>query len=183
MTGSGAPPKVLLGAIAGAHGIRGEVTIRTFTGDPADITSYGALSDKTGARTFKLAGVRVTAKGVVARIAGVADRNAAEALRGTELYVERAALPEADAGEYYHADLIGCAAVDAAGVVIGRIVAVPNFGAGDLLEIETAPGRPTDLILFTDAFVPVVDVANRRVTVVLPTLVEPDNDDDAPPAA
>ena len=132
------PSRILLGRIAGAHGIRGEVLIKTFTEAPENIGAYGPLSDASGTRTFKIKSVRATPKGVVARLAGVDDRNAAEALKGIELYVERARLPAAAEGEFYHADLIGLTAVDGDGKPIGEIVAVQNFGAGDLLEIRLA---------------------------------------------
>jgi 16S rRNA processing protein RimM len=160
--------RILLGRIAGAHGIRGEVIIRAFTEPPENVAAYGPLSDEAGARTFRIESARATAKGVVARLTGIADRNAAEALKGVDLYVARDRLPSAAEGEYYHADLIGLAAVDAKGQRIGEIIAVQNFGAGDLLEIRLTGTRQTELIPFTDASVPEVDVAAKRVVVVLP---------------
>jgi 16S rRNA processing protein RimM len=162
------PKRILLGRIAGAHGIRGEVIIHAYTEPPENIAAYGPLSDEAGARTFEIAIVHVTAKGVVARLAGVGDRTAAEALRGVDLYVDRDRLPPAADDEYYHADLIGMAAIDPAGQRIGEIVAVQNFGAGDLLEIRLAGRGRTELIPFTEAAVPEVDVAAKRVVVVLP---------------
>jgi 16S rRNA processing protein RimM len=161
--------RILLGRIAGAHGIRGEVIIHAFTHPPENIAAYGPLSDEAGVRAFEIAIVHVTAKGVVARLAGVADRTAAEVLKGVTLYVERDRLPPAGDGEFYHADLIGMAAVDAEGQRIGEIVAVQNFGAGDLLEIRLAGRGQTELIPFTDASVPEVDVAGKRVVVVVPS--------------
>ena len=166
--------RILLGRIAGAHGIRGEVIIHAYTEPPENIAAYGPLSDEAGARMFEIAIAHVTAKGVVARLAGVGDRSAAEALRGVDLYVDRDRLPPAVEGEYYHADLIGMAAVDSAGQRIGEIVAVQNFGAGDLLEIRLAGRGRTELIPFTDAAVPEVDVAAKRVIVVLPRTDEDD---------
>ena len=160
--------RILLGRIAGAHGIRGEVLIKTFTAAPEAIGSYGPLSDASGARTFKVESARATPKGVVARLQGVADRNAAEALKGVELYIARDRLPPAAEGEFYHADLIGLAAVDAEGKPVGEIIAVQNFGAGDLLEIRLAGSGKTELVPFTDDAVPEVDIAARRVVVVLP---------------
>ena len=173
MTGAN---RILLGHIGGAHGIRGEVVIRSYAAVPEDIGAYGPLVDETGRRTFTIAGARNSSKGVVAKIAGIADRNAAEALRGTALYVAREALPAPGDGEYYHADLVGMTAVGPDGTVIGDITAVPNFGAGDLLEIRVAGQRDTELIPFTDAFVPNVDLASRRVVVIPPVVAE---DDDA----
>ena len=169
-----APKRILLGEIVAAHGIRGEVGIKTYTAAPEAIADYGPLSDETGRRTFEITGVKMTAKGIVARIKGVADRTGAEALKGTGLYVVRALLPNADeaGGEYYHADLIGLAAVAPDGTALGTIVAVSNFGAGDLIEIK-APGRnATEFVPFTDACVPVVDLVGGTVTVVMPEVVE-----------
>jgi 16S rRNA processing protein RimM len=165
-------PRVLLGRIAGAHGIKGDVAIRSFTADPAAIASYGPLSDAAGARSFGLRVVRVTDKAVIVRIEGVVDRTAAEALKGVELYVDRARLPAAGEREFYHADLIGLAAVDADGRAIGEVVAVQNFGAGDLIEIRMAGLRETEFIPFNDAFVPSVDVAGGRIVVAMPVQEE-----------
>jgi 16S rRNA processing protein RimM len=163
------PARVLLGRIVAAHGIRGDVLVRSYTGEPAAIASYGPLSDESGARTFEARVVRVADKGVVARIAGVSDRNAAEALAGTDLYVARDRLPEPEPGAYYHADLIGLAALDPAGAPIGTVISVQNYGAGDLLEIRISGSRRTELVAFTDAFVPAVDLGARTVTVVMAT--------------
>jgi len=166
--------RILLGRIAGAHGIRGEVLIRAFTTRPEDIGAYGPLSDG-GARSFTIESARVTAKGVVARLQGVADRNAAEALKGTDLYVDRDRLPAAGAAEFYHNDLIGLAAVDLEGRPVGEIVGVHNYGAGDLLELRLAGSTKTELIAFTEAFVPEVDLAGGRVVVLLPGQGETDS--------
>jgi 16S rRNA processing protein RimM len=168
--------RIVLGRIAGAHGIRGEVMIHAYTEPPENVAAYGPLSDEAGARTFRIESAHTTAKGVVARLAGVADRDAAEALKGVELYVDRDQLPPAAEGEYYRADLIGMAAVDRDGKRIGGIVAVQNYGAGDLLEIRLAGARQTELIPFTDAHVPEVDIATGRVVVVLPHTGEADED-------
>lgn len=159
---------ILLGHVAGAHGIRGEVLVKTYTGAPADIAAYGPLTDATGTKSYKLKVVRVTPKGVIARVQGVADRNAAEALKGTALHVARAAMGEPQAGEYYYSDLIGLAAVSPDGAAIGTIKAVENFGAGDLLEIAFAGSGKTEFIAFTDANVPTVDIAACRVIVIIP---------------
>jgi 16S rRNA processing protein RimM len=160
---------VLLGRIAGAHGIRGEVLIKSFTAAPEDIGAYGALSTADGSRTFEIASARPTPKGgVVVRLVGISDRNAAEALKGTDLYIARDRLPPPSDDEFYHADLVGMTAVTPDGATLGEIVAVHNFGAGDLLEVRLAGKAKTELLPFTDAVVPDVDVAARRVTVVLP---------------
>jgi 16S rRNA processing protein RimM len=165
------PPKahrILLGRIAGAHGIRGEVVIHAYTTAAEDVRAYGPLSDKDGGRQFTIASARATSKGVVARIKGVADRNAAEALKGVELYVDRAQLPPAGDGEFYHADMIGLAAVDPDGKPVGEVVGMHNFGAGDLMEIRLAGSQNTEFIRFDDAHVPEVDIAARRAVVVMP---------------
>ena len=164
--------RILLGRIAGAHGIRGEVVIHAFTDPPENIAAYGPLADEAGARTFLIESARASGKGVVARIGGVSDRSAAEALRGTSLYVDRDQLPESAEDEFYHADLIGLAAVDRDGKRVGEIVSVQNYGAGDLLEVRLAGSGRTELVPFTDAYVPEVDIAARRALVVLPPATE-----------
>ena len=160
--------RVLLGHIAAAHGIRGEVLVKTYTGNPENIGSYGALKSADGAKSYSLKVVRVTPKGVIARVAGVVDRNAAEPLRGTALYADRAKLGEPDPGEYFHADLIGLAAHAASGEKIGTVKSVNNFGAGDLLEIAFDASGKSEFIPFTDACVPEVDIAGGHVVVVVP---------------
>lgn len=174
--------RILLGHIAGAHGIRGDVVVKSYTEEPEDIAAYGPLQSEDGRRSFELTVVNVMAKGVIVRVKGVGDRNGAEALKGTALYVDRAKLPEADDGAYYHADLIGLAAHDADGTPVGRIVAVHNFGAGDLLELAPAKGGKTELIPFTDACVPSVDIAGRRVVVVMPIAADDDGEPRKPDA-
>lgn len=180
--------RVLLAEIVGVHGIRGEVALRTYTGDPTDVASYGALANEAGDTLFKLENVKAVGKKIVARVSGIRDRNMAEGLRGTKLYVERAKLPQASEDEFYHVDLVGLAAVTREGEEIGRVVAVENFGAGDLLEIAPRAGGPTRYIAFTKANVPDVDIATGRIVVSMPDESgekEPDNaaednrDDDA----
>lgn len=168
--------KILLGHIAGAHGIRGEVLIKSYTEASEDIAAYGPLVDEKSGRTLHLKVVRVTPKGVVARIDGINDRNGAEALKGARLVVDRVQLPEAEAEEYYHADLIGLRAVDGEGRAIGRVVAVANYGAGDLIEVELTATRKTELIAFKPAFVPDVDIGGGTITVVL-RVASPDDDE------
>jgi 16S rRNA processing protein RimM len=156
-------PPVLLAAIAGAHGVRGLVKLRSFTADPADVTAYGPLFDEQGRRY--VVHVRGQAKAdLLAEIEGVGDRDAASALKGTRLYVARDALPDPDDEEFYHADLIGLAAEAADGRALGRVAAVHNHGAGDILEIQPAEGR-SELVPFTRDAVPVVDIPGGRVVV------------------
>jgi 16S rRNA processing protein RimM len=160
---------LLLGVVIGAQGIQGEVKVKTFTGEPEAVGDYGPLQDASAARTFQLKVLRLS-KGdvVIARIKGVEDRTAAEALKGTELYVLRSALPQADEGEFYFADLVGLTAM-MSGRVLGSVTAVHNYGAGDMLEVKTATGGPgggrSAMVPFTDDAVPVVDLAAGTVTV------------------
>lgn len=165
--------RILLGRIAGAHGLKGEVLIHSFAKVPESIAAYGPLSDADGAQTFTITRAKPTAKGVLARLAGIADRTAAEALAGVELYIARARLPPPAEDEFYYADLIGMLAVDPAGGVIGRISAVHDFGAGDVLEIRLAGSGQTELVPFTAATVPSLDVGARRAVVVLPSVHQP----------
>jgi 16S rRNA processing protein RimM len=179
------PPKpglILLGRIAAAHGIRGDVLIKAFTQEPDGIAAYGPLTDETGTRSLKIKVRRVTPKGVIAGIAGVDDRNAAEALKGLELFVAREKLPEPDEDEIYHADLIGLTATDEAGTEIGKIVNVENFGGGDLLELRLTGKRSTELVPFTHAHVPVVDIATGRLVIRWPLTFEVAAEEDRDPA-
>src|SRR4029453_1514984 len=164
--------RILVGAIAGAHGVRGQVRIKSFTDDPAAVAAYGPVSDESGQKRFDLVVVGRAKGGVIARIEGVADRTAAEALRGLRLYIERTGLPPPNPDEYYRVDLIGLAAELADGTFYGRIKSVDDYGAGDILEIERADGA-TELLPFTDRVVPQVDIAARRVVVDPPVYVEP----------
>jgi len=155
---------ICLGQITGAHGIRGEVRVRSFTARAEDVAAYGTLADETGTRNFVL---KITGKArgaVLARIDGVADRNAAEALKGTRLFVDRDKLPQPEPDEFYQADLVGLTASRADGTPVGRIVAVQNFGAGDTLEIAPEAGA-TFYVPFTADAVPEVDVAAGRVVI------------------
>jgi 16S rRNA processing protein RimM len=172
-TPDGATARVLVGEIVSAHGIRGSVKLKSFTADPAAVAGYGPLTDEAGRRRFAL---RVTGavKGLlIADVEGVRDRNAAEALRGVRLYVDRDRLPPPDEEEFYHADLIGLPATTVDGRPFGTVAAIFDFGAGDMLEIRLTDGRLVQ-VPFTKAAVPHVDVAGRRVTVDPPAgLLEP----------
>lgn len=158
--------RVCLGVIVGAHGVRGLVKVKPFTETPEAVAAYGPVETKDGRRRFAIA-VAGAGKGVVlCRLEGVADRDAAEALRGTELYVERTRLPKAAADEgWYHADLIGLAARGVDGRDYGRVVAVENFGAGDLLEIAPPEGHPTVYLPFTGENVPSVEPEAGRIVI------------------
>lgn len=154
---------MLLGEIGAAQGLKGEVRLRSYTAEPAAIARYGALEDETG-RIIEIESVRPTAKTLIARIKGVTTREGAEALNRTKLYISRGRLPERETDEWYHADLIGLSAIGQNGETIGTVVAVQNFGAGDLIEIKPASGGATVLVPFTHETVPEVDVEGGRLT-------------------
>ena len=161
-----------MGRFGAPHGVRGEVRLQSFTGEPRAIASYGVLHAADG-RRFTLAAVRpVKDSMLVARVAGVVDRDAAAALTNLELYVERAALPPPDEDEFYVADLVGMVAVDSEGRVLGAVVDVPNYGGGDLVEIRPPAGGETVLYPFTQAVVPTIDFGGRRLTIVPPEEVD-----------
>lgn len=158
------PPseKVCLGIVVGIHGVKGVVRLKSFTASPADIAAYGAVSDESGTRRFKVKVVGESRGAVLALLSGIANREAAEALRGVRLYVARKALPATNEDEFYHADLIGLPVETKEGARLGTVGAVHNFGAGDILEVRDAGGGEI-LLPFSDAVVPVVDIAGRRI--------------------
>jgi 16S rRNA processing protein RimM len=174
---------VCVGVVTGARGLKGEVRIRSFTAEPADIVAYGPVWDKTGERSFRL---RITghSKGqIVATVEGFADRNDAEALKGQELYVPRDALPEPEDEEYYHVDLLGLRAELAeddpsgTGGFLGRVRGVHDFGAGSMIEVDGGPAGVL-VVPFTRVAVPVVDVAGGRIVIApLPGLLGPVTED------
>jgi 16S rRNA processing protein RimM len=166
MTSHG-PQRICVARIGAAHGVRGEVKLWPFTSDPMAVTRYGALTTEDG-RLVEIETARAAKDCLVARLKGVADRTAAERLRNVDLYVPRERLPEPAEEEFYHADLIGLAAEDAGGNALGTIIAVHNFGAGDLLEVQPTDGGETVLVPFTEETVPLIDVANRRVVIEPP---------------
>jgi 16S rRNA processing protein RimM len=172
------PDRVCVGRIGGASGIRGWVRIASYTADPVDIASYGPLTDESGARRLTLTVKRMAKGSVIAAIDGVADRDAAEKLAGLQLYADRASLPPPDEDEFYRADLIGLEAVTPDGAPLGRIVAVEDYGAGDVIELRLAEGGSV-LAPFTRAVVPVVDIAAGRVVIDPPPgLLTPAGDAD-----
>jgi 16S rRNA processing protein RimM len=149
---------IQMAVIGAAHGIKGELRVKTFTGDPLALGNYGPLYAKDG-RTFEVLDIRPAGTVVVVRFKGVTDRSAAEALTGTELFIDRSALPdEGDEDDFYHADLIGLAVKDDRGETIGKVTAVQNFGGGDILEL-TLSGRKGVLIPFSKAAVPEISIA------------------------
>ena len=162
--------RILLGRIGTAHSLKGEVVVQSFAAEPLDLKAYGALTDKTGERTFEIVSLRQAGKGLIARLKGVDDRTTAEALRGTELFVARDNLPAPADGDFYLADLIGLTAATADGAIIGEVIDAPNYGAGDLIEIKPEAGGETLLIPFTREFAPSIDIAGGRILVVPPVL-------------
>lgn len=176
-----APDRILIARVGAPNGLKGEVRLLPFGDDPEALADYGPLFTADG-RTLTLASLRFQGDKLIARFAGVADRTGAEKLTGLDLFIDRAALPEPDEDEFYLADLIGLDAVLGDGTLFGKILAVPNFGAGDLLDIAPVGGGQTILIPFTRVCVPEIDLAGGRVVVDPPLgLVgsSPDEDDDA----
>src|SRR3984957_11826149 len=167
------PAQICVARIGAAHGVRGAVKLWTFTEDPLAVKHYGPLTTKDGARQFEVATAREAKGHLVATLKGIATREDAERLNGVELYIAREKLPATSEDEYYHADLIGLAAVTAADEPLGRVIAIHNFGAGDIIEIAPSSGT-TMLLPFTNAVVPTVDLANGRVVIALPEEIEGD---------
>jgi 16S rRNA processing protein RimM len=160
--------RVCIAQIGAAHGVRGEVRLKPFTEDPFSVTRYGALESEDGNRRFEIESVRPAKDMLVARLKGVADRNAAEALKNIRLYVAREKLPKPEADEFYHADLVGLTVQKQNGETVGTVKAIHNFGAGDLLEIEPVSGA-TIMLPFSETTVPVVDIEARKVVIEPPT--------------
>jgi 16S rRNA processing protein RimM len=166
--------RVCLGQIGAAHGVRGEVRLRSFTAEPAAIADYGPLEDDHG-RVFEIEALRPAKDHFVARFAGVSDRNAAERLVNIKLYVPRERLPAPAVDEFYHADLIGLAVLDQDGARRGTVLAIHNFGAGDLVEVKPEIGDKTELVPFDQAHVPNIDIAAGQI-VIVPSAFADDND-------
>lgn len=171
---------VKMAIIGAAHGIKGEVRVKSFTGDPLALSEYGPLQDAKG-RKFEIADIRPQGEVVVVRLKGISDRNAAEALNGVELFVGRSKLPPEDEGEFYHDDLVGLSVRDETGAAIGKVTAVQNFGGGDVLEL-TVDGRKGILIPFTHAAVPEIFVGEGyiRIDTVAAGLVDDEDEDGEP---
>jgi 16S rRNA processing protein RimM len=163
-----AGPRVCLGQIGAAHGVRGEVRLHSFTAEPAAITAYGPLETEDG-RVLQIEALRPAKDHFVARLSGVGDRDAAAALTNAKLYVPRERLPQTnEPDEFYHADLVGLAAVDRFGNNLGAVIAVHNFGAGDLIEVRPPDGGNSALVPFDTTHVPDVDIASRRLVLDVP---------------
>ena len=169
---------VCVGKIAGAHGVRGQVRIASYTDDPADIGSYGPLQDESGKTQFTVTVTGMSKGQVVATIGGINDRSAAEALRGVSLFVSRSSLPPADEDEFYFEDLVGLRAKTVSGKDLGTVIAVEDFGAGPLLEVGK-PRAKSAYVPFTLEIVPKVDLAKKLVVIDPPPgLLEPVPEED-----
>jgi 16S rRNA processing protein RimM len=166
--------QICIARIGAAHGVRGAVKLWTFTEDPLAVKAYGPLVTKDGARQFEVTSAREAKGHLVATLKGIATRDEAERLNGLELYIAREKLPATSEDEYYHADLIGLAAVTPANEPLGRVIAIHNFGAGDIIEIAPPHGA-TMLLPFTNAVVPSVDLAGGRVVIELPKEIDGDD--------
>jgi 16S rRNA processing protein RimM len=169
-----APRFILIARVAGAFGVRGEIRISAFSGEPLALLGYRTLCDADGKAVLTLTGGRAAKDALIARAAEVPTREAAEALKGLELYIGRDALPEPDEDEFYVADLVGLQVRDQAGAVIGRIKSMENFGAGDLLEIAPINGSPTSWLAFTRDNVPELHISDGYV------VIHPPEDEAAP---
>jgi 16S rRNA processing protein RimM len=170
-----APPArlVLLGVFGATRGVRGEVRVKSFTALPQAIGAYGALTDKNGARAFRFESIRPLGEDMLAvRLSGVATREAAAALTGVELYARRDQLPPPEADEFYYDDLVGLTVTTRAGLALGRVAGLRNFGAGDLLEIAPESGGETLLLPFTKAVAVEIDFAAGRIVVEPPREVD-----------
>lgn len=165
--------RVAVGVFGAPHGVRGEMRLKSFTGDPLAITDYAPLTDKSGQRRFILKKARPFKDDLlIVSVEGVADRDAAAKLTNLEVFASRDLMPEAEEDEFYHADLIGLQAKDAAGKVIGFVLAMHNFGAGDLIEIKPVDGSQTIVLPFTKAIVPEIDLADETILIVMPEEIE-----------
>jgi len=157
--------RVCVGQIGAPHGVRGEIRLRSFTAEPEAIAAYGPLETEDG-RILEIESLRPAKDHFVATLAGIGDRDAAEKLANLKLYVPRERLPAlAETDEFYHADLIGLAVVNKAGEPLGTVLAVHNFGAGDLIEVRLTAGGKTELVPFNECNVPSVDVAAGRIVI------------------
>lgn len=172
--------RVAVGVFGAPHGVRGEMRLKSYTGDPLAIIDYAPLTDQSGQRRFVLKKARPFKDDLlIVSLEGVADRDAAAKLTNLELYASREVMPEAEDDEFYHADLIGLRAIDVSGNDIGIVLAIHNFGAGDIVEIKPVEGGQTHLLPFTKAIVPHIDLAHGTIQVVMPDEIEGEEAPDA----
>jgi 16S rRNA processing protein RimM len=160
--------RVCVGQIGAPHGVRGEVRLRSFTAEPEAIAGYGPLETEDG-RILEIEALRPAKNHFVAALSGIGDRDAAERLTNLKLFVPRERLPQIiEADEFYHADLVGLAVVDRAGEKLGTVVAIHNFGAGDLIEVRADGGGDTELVPFDETNVPSIDIAAGKIVLSAP---------------
>jgi 16S rRNA processing protein RimM len=160
--------RVCVAQIGGAHGLRGEVKLKAFTADPMAVKDYAPLESEDGTASFVIEALRPGKSHLVARLRGICDRDAAERLTHVKLFVPRERLPAPAADEFYHVDLIGLRAVTVEGHEIGTVLAVHDFGAGDIIEVQLAGSDASMMLPFTETFVPRIDIAGRRIVVAPP---------------
>jgi 16S rRNA processing protein RimM len=173
---------ILMGVFAAPRGVRGEVRVKSLTGNPSALGAYGPLTDKGRVRAFAFESLRPLKNGmVIARLAGVSTREAAEALKGVEIFARRDQLPPPGENEFYWDDLIGLEAVDTGGAPLGQVVALMNHGAGDILEIAPAEGGETLLLPFTRRVAPTIDFEAGRIVISPPREVEDEPEAESPP--
>ena len=169
MSSRNASSRILIGVFGAPHGVRGELRVKAYTGEPMALLDYGPLESEDGSRRFVIEAARPLKDDlIVARLSGVRDRDAAAALTNTKLFVDRSKLPEAEEDEFYLTDLVGLRVEDSSGALLGTVASVPNYGAGDLLEIALPESRRTVHLPFTRAFVPEVDIEGGRVIAAPP---------------
>jgi len=157
--------RVCVAQIGGPHGVRGEVKLKSFTADPMAVKDYAPLESEDGAKSFEIEALRPAQGYLVAQLRGINDRGAAERITNLKLFVPRERLPAPDREEFYHIDLIGARAVTPAGDEIGTVLAIHDFGAGDILELQFNESGATMMLPFTTTFVPEVDIAGGRIVV------------------
>jgi 16S rRNA processing protein RimM len=181
----GRETRVCVAQIGAAHGLRGGVHLRSFTEEPDAFAQYGPLETEDGTRRLEIDSVKPSKDGFTVRFVGVTRREQAEALRNLNLYVDRDRLPAADEDEFYFADLIGLTAFTPEGEALGEVIAMHNFGAGDIVELKLAADGTTTMLLFDRATVPEVDIAGGKIVVAMPEEIvvhDPDpNSDPSPP--
>ena len=167
--------QICVGSIGGAYGVQGDARIKSFCAEPTAIADYGPLASEDGTRTFSLTLLRPIKNGFSVRIDGVTTKEQADALKGVKLYVDRDALPALPDDEYYHTDLVGLTVLDTGGEELGKVHAVHNHGASDVLEIRLPGSSATALLPFTLDAVPTVDLASGRIIADPPEGVFPDD--------
>jgi len=178
----GREPRVCVAQIGAAHGLKGDLRLRSFTEDSQTFAQYGPLETEDRTRRLEIESMRPAGDAFVIRFRGVADRNAAEALRDVKLYVDRDKLPAADEDEFYHADLVGLIAVTKADELFGDVVAVHNFGAGDIIELKMAGNGGTVMLSFDQKTFPAVDIPGGRIVVEPPAeiIAKDDGENETP---